>query len=269
MPEELLAGIAKPNTLGDAEEKETPDDSQSENKPDKEEPSHQGDEDKSEDESENTEDDKKSEDDKDKSEDKSNTDDEDDKKSNIPFHKHPRFKQIIDDNKKLKETIDGLTSKQDETDKKLSKDNETIPNWFSELYGDNEKAWEMYNDRTKTERKEMKAEILSEIKEEQSKATEETNKWNEWVDDEIQSLKDEGLKFDKNELMKVAVDYKPTDDKGNLDLKKAYDILQMQLVKPKSNERKKVADGTTKQTKSESKSDEFQTAHSLRNKGWH
>lgn len=265
MPEELLAGIEKEGTLDDAEEKDTPEGSQLENKPKKEEPSHQGDEDEPKEESEDE--DKKSEDESDDESD--NTDDEDNKKSDVPFHKHPRFKQIIDDNNSLKKTIEGLTSKQNEVNEKLSKDSETIPNWFSELYGDNEKAWEMYNDRSKTERKEMKAEILEEIKQEQSKATEETNKWNDWVADEVQSLKDEGLKFNENKLMKVAVEYKPTDDKGNLDLKKAYNILQMQAKKPKNNDRKKVADGTTKQTKSESKNEEFQTAHSLRNEGWH
>jgi len=268
MPEDLLAGIVKEGQLDDVEEKETPEGSQPENKPKEEEPSHQGDDD------EPDKSDDKEGDEPDKPDDKldePNTDDEDDKKSNIPFHKHPRFKQIIDDNKSLKKTIEDLTSKQNETNEKLSNiDNkETIPKWFSELYGDNQSAWEMYNERTQTERKQMKQEILSEIKEEQSKATKETDKWNDWVSDEVQSLKDEGLKFNENKLMKVVADYRPTDDKGNLDFKKAYDIMQMLGTKKPNTDRKKVADGTTKQTKSESKSEEFQTSHSLKNEGWH
>lgn len=262
--EELLADIVKEGQLkDDVEEKDNSKDSQSEKKSKEEKPSHRGEDDskeKSEEKSEKSKDD--SEDDSKK---ESNTDDE----KNVPFHKHPRWKELQKELKAKEKEIEELKSFKGEVNEKFSKmeTKEKVPKWFSELYGENQEAWEAYSEHNATERKKMKQEILDEINQEKSKENERVSKWNNWVSDEIQKLKDEGLKFDKNKLMKIAVDYKPTDEEGNIDFKKAYEILQFTEKKTDNASKKKIADDTIN-NKPESKKEDFQTAHTLRNMGW-
>lgn len=77
-------------------------------------------------------------------------------------------------------------------------------------------------------------------------------------------MKDEGLKFDKNELIKVVNDYRPINDEGKWDFRRAYKILQLNAKSP-DKARKELADSTTRQ-KPDSKGEKFQTAHTLKNK---
>lgn len=56
---------------------------------------------------------------------------------NLPFHKHPRFKEIIEENKKFKDEIEQMkqdVSHQFEEIKKPLIDE--IPESFKKLYGD-------------------------------------------------------------------------------------------------------------------------------------
>jgi len=65
---------------------------------------------------------------------KDNTSDEKD----IPFHKHPRFQEIIEQNKKLKDELENV--KQDvfsRLDEVKPKPVEKIPESFAKLFGDN------------------------------------------------------------------------------------------------------------------------------------
>ena len=104
---------------------------------------------------------------------------------------------------------------------------------------------------------------------EQEQKTKESEYWNNWVGDQVQSLKDEGLKFDKNELMKVMYDYKPTDDEGNLDFRKGYEIMEVLKKKDpeKTEARKKIAD-EGKDSKGEPANKKWKTPDDLVGVGW-
>lgn len=149
-----------------------------------------------------------------------------------------------------------------------------IPDWFSELYGDNQVAWQKYSEHDNARTEEIEKRIIERQEQAKKKETDESTKWERWVDDEVDKLKSEGLTFDKNELIKTVIDWRPTDEKGNYDLRKAYDILEMQKAKDnvvdkvKSDARKVIADTTTKTTKGEAPKKDYLTSHDLRGKTW-
>ena len=198
--------------------------------------------------------------DSEQSEDKEETEEE-----TVPFHKHPRWKQMQDDNKALREQIEsqsGLAEKVEQIQQSQSNQDESLPKWWTTLYGNDDTsktAYTEYNSHETDVRASIKQEIVNEQKAQVQQQNDESKKWDDWVDSEIDTLKAEGKTFDRNALMKVATEWQPTDANGNVSLRKSLEILEMQTAsKEKPNtERKKVAaltssnnqgasDGTTK-----------------------
>ncbi len=144
-----------------------------------------------------------------------------------------------------------------------------MPGWFSEVYGENEPAWKKYQEYEKQARDEMKKEIREEFQKEQKEKEESVTKWSAWIDDQVKDLRDEGLKFDKNELMKVMFDYKPADESGNLDFHKGHEIMELLKKKnpEKINERKKLIDDSGKE-KTEPETKKWKTPEDLVGVGW-
>ena len=198
---------------------------------------------------------------------------EQEEEDKIPFHKHPRFKALVEEKNQYKEDLEkmreDMESKFSEIKESQSKTTE-IPSWFTELlYGDNEVAWGKYQEHDKETRAEIKRELREEFESEKKEQENSATKWNTWIDNQVDSLKDEGLKFDKNELMKVMMDYKPSDDAGNLDFKKGYQI--MEVLKKKDPEkfkaRKEIVDDSGK-SKAEPQNKAYFTPEDMRGKGW-
>ena len=188
------------------------------------------------------------------------------------FHKHPRWKQLVQERDKLRSD---LTKLQDEVEPLLSElkkpEEAEMPAWFREAFEGDEAKWEKYRSYEARQRETIKQELMAEVRAEQDKAQktqkDEQVRWDKWVEDELETLEEEGLKFDKNELLKIATTYLPTDEKGNISLKKAYDILQKTKVgKPKSDEKKQVADKTMEKGKGTDDKPKVRTWEDLRNK---
>ena len=84
----------------------------------------------------------------------------------VPFHENPRFKELVDEKNKYKEDLKKF---KEDTESKFSeiKDSQpktgNIPNWFTELYGENDVAWTKYQEQDKTSREEIKREIREEF----------------------------------------------------------------------------------------------------------
>ncbi len=111
-------------------------------------------------------------------------------------------------------------------------------------------------------------------KEAQAKSAEE-KKWADWVNTSLDKLEDEGNKFDRNELQKVALEYLPTDLNGNIDFGKALKIMtqlkahENAAQEVKSDARKRLADtANASANRAEKPAPKFQTAKSLRNQSW-
>lgn len=197
------------------------------------------------------------------------------------FHKHPRWKALNEELGTLRQFRDEvapllpLIKKLGEPG--MIEDKTEAPSWFSELFGDNKETWAKYQEYNSNERKQLRTEILTEVQGRQEEVAQATKKQEDWLDGELVKL-DEVIaeeklpKYNRNELMKIAVDFKPTDDKGNISLKKAYDILQMQKGKtetPKSDEKKKIADKTMAKSKSDEEKKDYKTSHDLAGKSFH
>lgn len=191
---------------------------------------------------------------------------------NIPFNK--RWEKHAEN---LKTELDAkhqeeMASLRQEFEAKLPKTDTNIPDWFKELYGDNEIAWQKYDEHEKDKEAEIEKRVIERQDFQRQRAEEEVKYWNKWVDDEVTKLQDEGLKFERNELIKTMLDYRPTDEKGNFDFKAGYRIFEALKAKEidpaRSEARKKLADTTTKTSPSEKGSKDYMTSNELRGKSW-
>lgn len=248
--EELLAKVNGEAEELDQEESTTPD-SPSDTEEKEEEPSQEGDT------TEETQD--------------KNTSDED----NIPFHKHPRWQQKQKEVEDLKQRVDELSTKPKE-EAPLNAGEESLPQWVLGLAQGQDtpevRAWyKQYQQSTKQERDSIRQDVLKEIKQEQEKKEQEVTKWNDWVEEETTRVLDGEKGFTKNELLKVANDFQPIDEKGNISFEKALQILKMQKQGKDSSteQKKKIAASTTSGGKTSDGESKSFNPHSLRNQDFY
>ncbi len=175
----------------------------------------------------------------------------------LPFHKHPRWIKQQKENETLRQEIEKLKSLEtrfNEIEPNLKKEVPTAPQWWVDRYGNDEKSlqnYQEYAETTKQERDRIKQEVVSELQREQEAKSQEATKANEYVESQIAEMQDEGIEFDRNELMKFMVDYQDEfgasgllDDKGNYDFRKSLNLMQRMSPKAEdttSDTRKKIA----------------------------
>lgn len=185
--------------------------------------------------------------------------------SKIPFHQHPRWierenelKELRSFKDKAEPVLSSLTAQPTQT--------APIPTWFKGIYGEDQAAWADYQSYHRSEREQIKAETIAELQAKAAKEQETVTAAQKQMDDALASLEAEGKKFDRNELIKVVSDYKPIDDAGNWDFKKAYEILELQRKanSQKSTARKELAASTTSESKGEPIQDDAWTPDRLK-----
>lgn len=169
----------------------------------------------------------------DDSEDDEDSDDNTTAEENTPFHKRwaKREQKLKEDfNKKIEDLEGKITTKPaEETDVQM-------PQWFKTLAGDDEiaqSAFKQYQAETTKSQTDLKKQWVEEQKQEIVQQKQDAQKWDDWVDDEVDRLKAEGKKFKKDDLLNIAVKYTPTGDDGQISLDKAYDIYVMQKASKK------------------------------------
>jgi len=148
--------------------------------------------------------------------------------------------------------------------------------WFKELYGDSEEvktAWKIYNSQSKRDKEETKREILAELESRNNLIKQEESKYNDWVTNEVVRLQDEGEKFDKNKLLKIMADYRPTTEDGrSLDFNKGIELYKKIYNeddnKDKNKIRKQIADNTVNDTKANKSDNKPLTFKDLRHKSF-
>lgn len=196
---------------------------------------------------------------------------------NIPFHKHPRFKQLVEERKELREKVSTYEQRLNDLENRFTHQSHSapeIPSWFVHLYGDNAEAWQLYSEYTITEKERIKNEAVQELRQSETQAAKRQEEMDNWVSENIQSLKDDGHKFDENKLLKILVDYSPTDKQGNIDFGKGLEILQkLEKVEniesiEKSKAKKEIAAHTTSSVEGNTKSKKVMTAKDLRKMSW-
>lgn len=198
-----------------------------------------------------------------------------------PFHKHPRWIKTQEELNELRKFRDEVTPKlstYEEVIAKLGKPAESnIPDWFPKsgnAQADTQKYQEYLNYENGV-KAQIKQELLAEQTKEAQAKTAEEKKWTDWVENSIQELTDEGLKFDKNELQSIALKYLPSDEQGNIDFRKAYEIMtelnkyKAAPLAQKADARKKIGDlATSGPQRAESAKSKVQSNRSLRNASW-
>lgn len=142
----------------------------------------------------------------------SNTSDEVDKSKNdenVPFHKHPRFQEIIKERKELRKS-------DKEKEKKIFDMGKRIKQLESQPLND-----EQLDGKTPAEIKEMlEKQIKSEMEYNQLIEKKEKEEADKYVTETIQDLKDSWFEFDENELLNISVKY------TNGDIEKAFELYQ-------------------------------------------
>lgn len=196
----------------------------------------------------------------------------------IPFHQDARWIKREEELKELRERdelrgkeLQDLKAFREEAEKRFTPNKTLIPDWFKELYGENDVAWQKYSEREVQREQEITQRILGEQQKAQKQQAEEVSRWNHWVDDEVGKLQKEGQTFDRNRLIKTMLDYRPTDEDGNLDFKAGMKIYQALEEKetPSLDARKELADATMQTgSKGEKPKKDYMTSAELRSKSW-
>lgn len=196
---------------------------------------------------------------------------EDDK---VPLHKNKRFQEIyrerkefLEKNKELEAKLEEFAAFKEEAEKKLSSVKEQpadLPNFYKQAFHSDDPAlvnsWLEFEQGLKAEVAEkVRAELEEEIKlkEYQSK------NFQKFVNEELQAMKDEGKKFDDQEVIDTAVKLKLFDEKGIVNLKGAYEILEARKEKEavlKNKPRKDIASLTNSEGGSEPTNKKVYTA---------
>lgn len=201
--------------------------------------------------------------------------------NNVPFHKHPRWKEMHEKTKRQDAELAELREFKQRAAQDLEKfkpflENQKqveVPKWFSDLYGNNVEAYKEYAKREAEQEKTRIERVKEELRQESLRAAEEKNKeseyWNNWLDTSLNELESQGKKFDKNELIKFALEYQPTNANGIIDLGKAYDLLQKVKaaeVSKKTEVKKVIAANTVPKTGGEAPSRDYAIPSDFKNK---
>src|SRR3990167_2306349 len=165
-----------------------------------------------------------------------------------------------------------LSKIRQEFEAKIPPKETNIPEWFKELYGENEVAWQKYSEHSQIEREQMKKDILTEQETKREEAKKEETYWNNWVEEGINGLKTVGLEFDRNALIKTMLDNpkEVTNALGNFDFNLGYKLYREKnpINQINTDARKKLADTTTKSSSTEKSSKDYKTSNDLRNMSW-
>lgn len=144
---------------------------------------------------------------------------------NIPFHKHPRWQEVLEDRRQKDAKIAELETQLNsvkpvvEQYQKEHQPEPEIPYWFN---GDT-KQWKSFNDDyiggivNKAEERAFKR-----IEETTSTRDRQQREAQEWVESNLKALETEFGEIDKNKIIKTALDNDLVDSKGRYNLKAAY-----------------------------------------------
>lgn len=199
--------------------------------------------------------------------------------SNVPFHKHPRWIQMREERDQLDARLRELelrTSSQ-AASQAQPQEQVQIPKWFVKLYGEDPDAYMAYQEHVQEERQAIRESLIAEERQRAEQYKAETNRWNEWAKKEMESV---DAKFGANlstdedrrkDFLGFVLKYKPTDDAGNIDMVKGWELYQLKNVPDpaKSQARKAAADRVQSDTKpAEKPTKDYLTSADIRKMSW-
>lgn len=190
----------------------------------------------------------------------------------VPFHEHPRWKARQVEIEELRQFKEEATAKLSALEQKTAtQENIEIPKWFTTLYGENAEAWGAWQEADQIQKESWKRELVEDQVRQRQEAQAEEQKWDQWINVEVEKLKAEGLTFDRNELIKAVLDYGPTDENNNYDFKKAYNILQATKTVPQDKTvetKKRIANMSSSGKSGESAPKDYVSSAEIRKVSW-
>lgn len=165
----------------------------------------------------------------------------------LPFHKHPRWIKTQETLKEYEKRIADFEAKQKEAEK--GKSSEVLPEWWKTRYGEtpeSRKSYENYVIATNAEREKLEERIQHNLEAKSQTEAQNKQKADEYVNTQLAEMKDEGIEFERNELLKFMVDFQKEygsgsllDAEGNYDFRKSLGL--MQKMQPKEPDASKEA----------------------------
>lgn len=196
---------------------------------------------------------------------------EEQSEDNLPFHKHPRWKELHEDNKLLKETVNQLNERLS-TFNTVPEPTEEAPQWFVNAYGDDPDLYKQYKQAEEQRIADLKQQVIEEIRQEQTSQATQISEYEQKIESDIQALKDKGYDFDENAVKKIVLDNELFDIEGNLNFKAGYEIYKSQRGSKnnlKQEAKKQIASKTSPSGGSaEAPQKEYRTAEDVRGKNW-
>lgn len=209
---------------------------------------------------------------------------------NTPWHKDPRFKKRMDrfksDTKTLQEENAKLRTQMEDFSKRFDSLTQTqkqeaaiqLPQEFVQLFGDNTDAWSPFQKLIAQEAQKIVKAEMSAIETQKSAQAEQQRAANAFIEKQLVDLSDEfGMDFMDNKssirngVLKIAQEYLPTDENGNVSLKKAYNIWKAMNPQKEMSETRRKAASLSSESSVESVSSDSEPAQSLgslKNKTW-
>jgi len=161
-----------------------------------------------------------------------------------------RFQTLTQHNKELKEKLEEMEAKISEIAESNSQrtdeeEQSQIPEWFVELYGDNESAWQKYNQAESEKEERLIEKAQARIEEKKQQEENEASSGLNWVNSQLELVEETHGKLSdskRNQLMSIVEEYIPTDEDGNLDFIKGYKIMELLGTKKPDTARKSLVD---------------------------
>lgn len=203
---------------------------------------------------------------------------------NIPFHKHPRWIERQHQFEKMERELSELRPLKDEFEQirsKVAPVEPEIPDWWKEAFGTDEASQQAFKKQVAYQQSveaKLEERLLTKVQEQQQEKVraeqEQVEKWESFIETEVQMLRDKGYAFDRNELLKVVEDFSK-DGEGNFTgrlfpFEKAYEILQLKKTVPTPTDtaRKTAATLSSTGTKTGSTTSTIPTLTEIRQRGW-
>lgn len=189
------------------------------------------------------------------SEEAASSDAEENADANIPLNKDKRFQQVLRERDEMKRKLEDLAEwrKSLESSAEREVQTEAIPHWFTELYGDNPEVWKVMQLQFQEIKKQAADEAYKRVESSRQEEEKKLSEAKKFVDTQFETMKEEGLSFDRNAVIKTALDMKLYDESGNYNLRAAYEVWNARQSKPQSTAKKRIASDTVKGTSGERK----------------
>lgn len=205
------------------------------------------------------------------------TEAEPEEKKELPFHKHPRFKRIVDENRKLQGEIEELKKMREQVPPAISAAEEKVPQEYANLFGEDVNAYRSWQKMLEKTANEQARALFDDMKKQEAAAKQAEESRNQKAVDyalnELSELAEEtgiDLTDDKNtarnQVLDICAKYNLVTPEGFPNIRAAYELhgRLYPTQTPELEEKKKVLTKTVTKTNSQAKEDTVMTPKRLK-----